>query len=236
MDIFINAWNHYLFEPVFNILIWLYANLAGQNFALAVIELTIGLRIILLPLSVISEKGKEKRYKLEKEVASVAKDPLIDPIKKQEVIRDLMRKYKVSPWAEMLSMFALALLFLLLYQIFVGGLRPEKMAHLYSWNFHPDYVNTKFLWFDVSQKYWYLALMPALLLFGEITYEQKKLPHLVTRSDVMYRYLFPFATFILLWLLPAVKSVFILTTMLFTLMLNVVGWAITRFKASDEED
>jgi membrane protein insertase Oxa1/YidC/SpoIIIJ len=222
MDFLIQIWNTYLFEPVFNVLVWLYANVAQQNFALAVIYLTIGLRIILLPLTIISERGKEKREKLEKEVLSIEKDPHIEPMKKKEVIRGLMKKYKVSPWAKMVSMVALGLLFLLLYQIFVGGLEPQKVKHLYDWNFHPDYINTIFLGFDVSQKYWYWALMPALLLFGEIWYEQKRYPRLITPSDLMYRYLFPFAVFVLLSQLPTVKSIFILTTLLFTLIIRVV--------------
>lgn len=229
MEFFINIWNIYLFEPVFNILVWLYANLANHNFALAVIELTIGLRLILLPFSIISEKGKERRQRLEKEVASIEKDPHIDSIKKQEVIRNLMKKYKVSPWARMISMLVLALLFILLYQIFVGGLRSEKMTHLYTWNFHPDYVNTIFLGLDIANRYWFWALAPSVFLFLEIVYDQKKHPHLVKSSDVVYRYFFPLAVFIFLWQLPAIKSIFILTTLIFTLMMRIVKGAFLKF-------
>lgn len=232
MEFLGHIWTAYFFEPIFNILVWLYGNIAHQNFALAVIYLTIGLRIILLPLSILEASGEERQNKLEAEVAAVSKNPYIEPMKKREVIRGLMKKYRVSPWAKMISMFAQALLFILLYQIFVGGLKPEKMAHLYGWNFHPDYINTVFLGFDVANIYWYLALIPSLLLFAEIVYEQRKYPHLVKHSDIIYRYLFPFAVFVLLWQLPSVKSVFILTTMLFTLMIGgvrklskmMVGW------------
>lgn len=223
MEFLTHIWTIYLFEPIFNVLVWLYGNIAHQNFALAVIYLTIGLRIILLPLSIMEAGGEKRHNKLEAEVSAISKDPHIDPIKKREVIRGLMKKYRVSPWAKMISMFAQALLFILLYQIFVGGLKPEKMAHLYGWNFHPDYINTVFLGFDVAKLYWYLALIPSLLLFVEIIYEQRKHPHLVTHSDIIYRYLFPFAVFVLLWQLPSVKSIFILTTMLFTLMIKGVG-------------
>ncbi len=232
MEFLTHIWTIYLFEPIFNVLVWLYGNIARQNFALSVIYLTIGLRIILLPFSVIEEMGKGKHGKLEKEVAAIEKNPHIDPMKKREVVRKLMKEFRVSPWAKMISMFVLALLFLLLYQIFVGGLKPEKMVHLYGWNFHPDYINTVFLGFDMAKTYWYWALIPSLLLFAEIIYEQKKHPHLVKHSDIVYRYLFPFAVFIMLWMLPSIKSVFILTIMLFTLMIKgvrklskmMIGW------------
>jgi len=220
MEFITHVWTIYLFEPVFNCLVWLYGNIAHQNFALAVIYLTVGLRIILLPLSIIEERGKGKQEKLEEEVAAIEKNSHIDPMKKREVVRQLMRKFRVSPWAKMITMFALAILFLLLYQIFVGGLRPEKLVHLYAWNFHPDYINTMFLGFDVSKSLWFLSLIPSLLLFVEIAYEQKKYPHLLNRSEAVYRYLFPIIVFVLLWKLPAIKSVFILTTMLFTLMIK----------------
>ncbi len=236
MEFLIHLWNIYLFEPVFNVLVWLYANVAGQNFALAVIYLTIGLRIILLPFSIISEASKEKQSKLEKEVAAVVKDPHIEPMKKNEVVRNLMKKYKVSPWAKMISMFVLAILFLLLYQIFVGGLKPEKLAHIYPWNFHPDYINTTFLGFDMAQKYWYWALAPGLLLFIEIIYEQRNYPHLLTSKDVVYRYIFPLSVFALLWQLPAIKSVFILTTMLFTLTLKGIGLCVKMLRKAEEEE
>jgi membrane protein insertase Oxa1/YidC/SpoIIIJ len=228
MEILGHIWTIYLFEPVFNVLVWLYGNIAHQNFAIAVIYLTIGLRIILLPFSIIEEMGKGKHSKLEKEVAAIEKNPHIDPMKKREVVRKLMREFRVSPWAKIISMFALALLFLLLYQIFVGGLRLEKMVHLYSWNFHPDYINTIFLGFDVAKRYWFLSLIPAALLFVEIVYEQRKYPHLITQSEAVYRYLFPIAVFFLLWKLPSIKSIFILTTMLFTLMIKGVKLTVSK--------
>ena len=49
-----DLWYSYLFDPLFNGLMLLYNTVAHENLGLAVVYLTIGIRLVLLPFSIIS--------------------------------------------------------------------------------------------------------------------------------------------------------------------------------------
>ena len=74
-----------------------------------------------------------------------------------------------------------------------------------------------FLGFDIADKSVFWPAAVGVLLFLEIYAVQKQREHLVTRSDVMYLILFPVFSFVVLLLLPMVKSLFVLTSMLFSM-------------------
>jgi membrane protein insertase Oxa1/YidC/SpoIIIJ len=79
-------WNSLLYQPLFNFLIWIYNDVTAQNFGWAVIVLTAALRIVLLPLTVVSEMNKKKNADLEIEVERIIKEYRRDPVlQKQEI-------------------------------------------------------------------------------------------------------------------------------------------------------
>ena len=65
MEILNLVWDQYLYIPLFNLLIWLYLNFSFFNLGIAVIILTIILRIVLLPLSYMTERAKIVRQQLD---------------------------------------------------------------------------------------------------------------------------------------------------------------------------
>ena len=68
MEIFTVIWNQYLYVPLFNFLVWLYENYSFYNLGIAVIILTVILRLILLPFSILAERGKIISRELAKKV------------------------------------------------------------------------------------------------------------------------------------------------------------------------
>jgi hypothetical protein len=62
---------------------------------------------------------------------------------------------------------------------------------------------------------------------------QKQREHLVTRSDVMYLFLFPIFSTIVLMLLPMVKSLFVLTSMLFSMLVHLVRMLLVKPAAEE---
>ena len=67
-----NLWFTILYQPVINALVWIYSNIAGENLGWAVVWLTVILRIVLLPLTIKSEKDAHHREKLEKDTTEEA--------------------------------------------------------------------------------------------------------------------------------------------------------------------
>lgn len=212
-------WTNWLYIPIFNALIWLYNGPAKENLGYAVIILTIGLRLVLLPFSVISEKNKVKYRILGEKVDILKKDFKNDPVALKTHVRELFKKNKVKPWAKTLVLAVQGLALVLLYQVFMGGLTRYKMNVLYPWVEKPEIINTKFFGFELSVRDWRWAAVVGLILFLENYLEQRK--RKTTKGEQLYAIFFPLATFYLLWLLPMVKSVFILTSIGFSYILSM---------------
>jgi len=211
-------WYTYLYQPLFNVLIWIYSNWAGQNLGWAVIYLTILLRVVMLPLSIVSERNAMKQEKFEEEVDLKLKSFKHDSIAQKEELKKIMKKYHISPWAKTVMLLVQVLVLVLLYQVFVRGITGEKIIKLlYPWMVDfPGKINTVFYGFEIGRIHDALwSGVTALYLFVSIFIENRNRKKWET-SQVIYLVVFPLFTFGILWILPMVKSLFILTTMIFS--------------------
>lgn len=217
-------WQAYLYQPLFNLLIWIYNNWTSQNLGWAVVYLTILLRIVLLPFTLVTEKTKINNKALEDEITRLDKELHNDPILKKEEIRKVLRKRKIRPWARAVVIVVLVLTFLLLYQVFLRGITGEKILQLlYPTVDFPGRININFYGFDLGQRHTYFwPGIVGLILLSEIYLELKSRRN-IQRSDLFYFIFFPLATFLFLWWLPMVKSLFILTSLLFSHIIHFVS-------------
>ncbi len=193
---------------------------------MAVIELTIALRIALLPLNVQAERNTAKYERLEQEVVDLQTRFKNDPVEANEHVRALLKARKVSPWAKTAILLIQLLVFIILYQVFLSGINSH-LGHLASWVGDVQLpVNTKFFGFELGHRNVFWALSVGLLLFLEISHQQKKVAHLMHKPDAVYRYTFPLFTVVVLSILPMVKSLFVLTSMLFSLAVTTLRHAL----------
>jgi len=229
---FEQIWFTFLYQPLFNALILIYNSIAGQNLGWAVIWLTIFLRIFLLPLSIISEKRNIKKEKVEEQARKSAEAFRGDSIAMKEEFRKIVKKNKISPWAKVAVLLIQVLVFVLLYEVFIQGINGARVIKvLYSAVDYPGNINLNFYGFNVGNThvvFWAFLAAAYLMLaiFFEHGLKNKWLP-----SEAAFLILFPLFTFLLLWYLPMVKSLFILTTMMFSTILALFG---KLFKSSAE--
>jgi YidC/Oxa1 family membrane protein insertase len=210
-------WATYLYQPLFNALIWIYLNIAERNMGWAVVWLTIFLRIILLPLTFISERDAVREKEVQEQAKTAAKAFKNDAIAQKEEIRRVMKKHHVSPWAKVVLLGFQILVFVLLYQVFIRGITGERIIKLlYYWIDFPGKINTDFYGTNIGvhhNVFW--SGVVAIYLFFSIylnEFSQSKKDN----AKVTFLFLFPLFTFVILWYLPMVKSLFILTTMIFS--------------------
>jgi membrane protein insertase Oxa1/YidC/SpoIIIJ len=216
-------WANYLYQPLFNALIWIYFNIAERNLGWAVIWLTVFLRVILLPLTIISERDAVRQKKTEEDARHAAKVFKNDAVAQKEEIRRIMKKNRVSPWAKAMLLGFQLLVLVLLYQVFVRGITGERIIKLlYPWIDFPGKINTDFYGFNIGNRhdsFW--AGIVALYLFISI-FLSEGIGRKKDRSRTTFLFLFPLFTFFALWLLPMVKSLFILTSILFSDMITII--------------
>ena len=215
-------WNEYLYRPVFNGLIWIYNNWSDANMGWAVIYLTILLRLALLPFTIIDERNKVRNEVLYDEIKEIQKGYKDDPILMKEEIRKVLKKRKVQPWAKALVLGIQALVLLLLYQVFVQGTTGERMVQtLYASVNFPGTINVNFYGFDISAARDILwSGLVAAWLAAEIYLGLRRRKTGANRGDLAYFILFPLVVFIALWMLPMVKALFVLTSMVFSAIVH----------------
>lgn len=219
-------WHNWLYAPLLNLLIFLYNTVAAGSLGMAVVWLTLIIRLILLPFSIISERNALSFDRIQLKIRSIQTESRTDPVLQKERIRELLQKNKVSPWAKVAILGLQLLVLILLYQVFLGGI-GAKLDGLYPSVQRPDVINTQFFGYELGVRSITWALIAAGYLFAEIAISLRRRAH-VDRSDLTYLIIFPFATFCILWYLPMVKSVFILTSLLFSTVLAGIRLAIFR--------
>jgi len=166
---FYSLYINFLYEPLYNALIGLSNLLPSHDMGLAIILLTIVVRLVLFPLA---KRSVETQY------AMRAMEPALKKIK--EEIKDrheqgakmlaLYREHKVNPLSSILLLIIQMPIILALYWVFRGGLEihPE---HLYSFVSEPQGVNTIFLGFlDITAKNAWLAILVGITQFFQIRY------------------------------------------------------------------
>jgi YidC/Oxa1 family membrane protein insertase len=230
---FHQIWHEFLYIPLLNFLIWLYNGPAFENLGIAIIYLTILIRIALLPFTIVSERSKILYEKLEQKIKKIDHDFKNDPIQKKETIRKVMKEHRVSPWAKVMVLAVQALILVLLYQVFIGGING-KLVELYSWVDHPDFINTNFLGYDLGEKSVFWSGLVGAFLFLEIFMDYRSRSGGLTRSEVAYMIFFPAAVFLTLWILPMAKSIFIMTSLIFSMFVILIRQRIKiRIKVED---
>jgi len=191
---------------------------------LAVVFLTIILRIILLPLTIFSQKSRYFYDELKVKIQDIQTDFPNDIVKQKEEVKEILRKNRLYPWAKFFSLGIQLLVLVLLYQVFLGGINArEKFSILYPFIDRPDFINSNFLWFDIGKPDLFLALIVSVLLFVEISVLQSRKGVHTSGKDKAYSLIFPVATFfILYYFLTSAKSLFILTSLIFSFIIIVL--------------
>ena len=222
----INLWNDWLYQPLFNLLIWIYNNWTDMNFGWAVVYLTVMLRVALLPFTLVDERNRVRNAELLVDVARINKEYQSDPIARKEEIRRVLKKRRVQPWAKIIVLGIQVLVLVLLYQVFLRGITGEKILKiLYPIVEFPGAINLNFYGFDLGRRH--DLLWPGLVGFWlllEIYFDYRKKKNLgVAKTDLTFFILFPTFVFAVLWYLPMVKSLFILTSMAFSFLVALIS-------------
>ena len=88
----------FIVQPIFNLLVLIYALLPGHNFGLAIILFTIVIRLLLWPLVVKQLHQAKAMRKLQPELSRIKKETKGDKRKEQELMMALYKEHNVNPF------------------------------------------------------------------------------------------------------------------------------------------
>ena len=235
IDFFINTFNTFLYQPLFNALIFLYQTIPGQDFGIAIIILTILIKVIFYPLATMAIKSQKALAEIQPKIQKIQQKFKEDKEKQAKEIMAFYQREKVNPFAGCLPLLVQVPILIALYKVFIGGFDPNQVE---KWLYHglisyPGEVNFVFLGI-IDLGYAGIASVVGIiiaLLAGVAQFWQSKmlLPKFkkqqqgegkMAQVSVMMQkqmvYLIPFFTIFILLMFPSALGLYWLVNTLFS--------------------
>ncbi|MBP6884637.1 MAG: membrane protein insertase YidC [Candidatus Pacebacteria bacterium] len=159
-----NLWDTIFYQPLYNALIFAISIMPGGDVGLAIILLTIVVKLILFPLAQRSIDSQIAMKALEPDIAKI-KETVTDKTEQNKQVFALYKERKVNPFSGCLLILLQLPVIIALYLVFLHGFEEAPTA-LYSFISAPESFNLKFLGFlDLGQKSIVLALLAGISQF-----------------------------------------------------------------------
>jgi YidC/Oxa1 family membrane protein insertase len=165
---FKTLYNAVFFHPIYNILIGLYDVIPGRDIGLAIIVLTILVKVVLWPVSQKALVSQRALAAMQPKVAEL-KERYKEKDQQEQLAKELMTLYsreKVSPMSSCLPLVIQLPVFLALYASLRAGLHSVGFDHLYPFIPNPGTITPTLLGLvDLSAPNIVLAVMAAITQF-----------------------------------------------------------------------
>lgn len=155
------------YQPILNLLVWLYNIIPGHDIGIAIVLLTIIIRVILLPLSKKSIESQKSLQDLQ---------PKIEEIKKQfpgkeeqgKAMIKLYQDNKINPLSSCLPLLIQLPFLIAVYQVFMAGLKSNSLNLVYPFISRPESISVISMGFlDLSKPNWVLAILAGAAQFWQ---------------------------------------------------------------------
>lgn len=137
-------WVGILYQPLYNLFILLALIMPGNDAGLAIVALTILVKVILLPLTQKTMKGQMKVNALQGELNEIKKSTS-DKLEQQKKTQELYKKYGINPFSSCLLFIIQILVLIALYEVFRGIINLIPLPSLYNFVTAPANLELNFL-------------------------------------------------------------------------------------------
>lgn len=201
--------NTLLFKPIFNLLVFIYNIIPGGDFGIAIIVLTVVIRLVLAPLSVKALISQKKINKLQPQIKELQEKHKGDKQALGQATMELYKQNGSNPFSGCLPILIQIPIFFALYRALSVGLKPESMSSLYPFITNPGQIKElSFGILNLSQKSYVLAILAGALQW----YQSKQMMDFQGQAEAgsttammnkQMLYFFPVMIIIIAWNLPA---------------------------------
>lgn len=201
MNIFTTIYQTFLFNPISALLMYFY-NATGENFGLAIILLTIVVKLILLPFEKKALKSQRQMAELQPKLEEIQKRYNDDKEKQAQELMDLYKNANVNPFAGISILFLQLPVLISLYQV------------INSITQNPE-LNTMFLGFiSLKEPYLPLVVIVALVQYAQIKISMTKAQ---SKTQGWMAFFSPALLFVVLLKFLSAIPLYLITSSLFTI-------------------
>ncbi len=211
-----------IYQPLFNLLIFLYNAVPFADLGIAVILITVLIKLVLYPLGLKAAKSQKEMESIQPEVKKIQEKYKNDKEQQSKKIMALYKEKGVNPFSGMLPLFIQLPILVSLFQIFRRGLESEEMKHLYDFVAAPEIINYNFLGaVDLSSPNIVFAVLAAggqYLQMKMVSSKKKEGEKEDTAKAIQTHmiYFLPGFTFVILLTLPSVVGLYWIITVAFS--------------------
>lgn len=140
--------SHVIYQPLYNAIIFLYNVVPGHDFGIAIVLITIALKLLLMPISKKQIESQQKMTELQPKIKELQQKYKNEKEKQTREIMDLYKKNKTNPLSGCLPLIVQLVFLIAIYRIIMNisaaGLTVNP-ADLYSFVPDPGKINKMFL-------------------------------------------------------------------------------------------
>lgn len=196
--------NAVIYQPILWVLVFLYQNIAFRDLGLAIILLTILVRIILLPLFYKGAKDQTILQRLQPHIRKIQLDHKDDREKQAKAMMELYKTNRINPFSGFFLLLLQLPIFIALFEIFTQGIKSATFGGTY------------FLGLDLGAGSILLAVLAALLQYFQGRLAMPAGKDMETTQKIMV-FVGPLVTVLVLGNLPAALSLYWSVSNLFSL-------------------
>ncbi len=225
-----------IYQPLLNALVFLYDTVAFQDLGIAIVLLTVLIRLLLYPIFAKSITHQLVMQELQPKLKKIQEEHKKDLEKQSHATMALYKEHKVNPFSGMFFLIVQLPILFALYQIFLRGLTPESFQYLYSFVAHPDGAPGAFLGLINLQKPNIVIVVCAALAqyfqgkyaLGAASTKELSPAEAMARRMV---YAAPIITFVIFLQIPAAVGLYWLTTSVASIAQQ---WHVQRTRNTNE--
>ncbi|MEK7108437.1 MAG: YidC/Oxa1 family membrane protein insertase [Patescibacteria group bacterium] len=167
-----------LTQPMYNALIWLYSVLPGNDLGVAIILLTVIIKLILWPFTGQSLKSQTAMQQLQPKIEEVKEKYKNDKEGQAKAMMALYKEEKVNPFSSCLPLLVQLPILLALYNVLRRSVTdPEMLQALYGFVPAPEAIHTVFIGLvDLATRSIPLAVLAGVVQYAQVKMIQVKTP------------------------------------------------------------
>jgi YidC/Oxa1 family membrane protein insertase len=202
--------NILFYQPILQILIFIYKNIAFHDLGLAIILLTILIRLALLPFFYRGAKDQTAIQKLQPLVKKIQQDHKDNKEKQTQALLDLYRQHRINPFSSFLLLIIQLPILIALYRVFLTGLSDNAVFENYYFLNLINLIQKNFLIVILATASQYFQ---SKLMMPKTEASQTA----ANKANQMMLFVGPVLTFVILSNLPSAIGLYWLVSSLFSL-------------------
>jgi YidC/Oxa1 family membrane protein insertase len=155
------------YQPILNLLVFLYNTVSFKDLGVAIILLTVIIKLILWPLGQKSIKSQKELQDLQPKMEELKKKFADDKVALSQATMNLYKDNKINPFSSCLPLLIQFPFLIAVYRVFRDGLN-NKLDLVYPFITKPEVINSlSFGFLNLNKPNIYLAVMAGLAQFWQ---------------------------------------------------------------------